>query len=120
MKMFLIDHEERCVPLAPCRSCVAASFLREKLTPEELAAFLALMKGTAEATIGLDESLDALHLPARVLNPLLNSEIRTIRDVLAKTEQELLRVPNFGKKVMGDLDAALLKRGRRRGEPIPQ
>ena len=60
----------------------------------------------------LDESFDRLELPIRAFNCLnLFTTVRTIGDVAAMTERELLRVKNLGKVSVADIKAALAEVG---------
>jgi DNA-directed RNA polymerase subunit alpha len=46
----------------------------------------------------LDRSVDELELSVRSYNCLKNADIRTIRDLVQRTEREMLATKNFGKK----------------------
>ncbi len=63
--------------------------------------------------LSIDKTLPvkALGLSVRILNCLVCEDIRTIGQLVQKTEDELIRTPNFGKKSMGDLKEALAKHG---------
>lgn len=64
-------------------------------------------------------SVDILVLPARARNCLNNEKLFIIGDVVSKTDAELLRVPNFGRKSLNALkyaiDNARVKYGFERG-----
>lgn len=55
----------------------------------------------------LDRPIDDLELSVRVMSSLKYAEIKTIRDLTKKTENEILRLPNIGKKSMNELRAVL-------------
>lgn len=64
----------------------------------------------------LNTSISELALPPRVKNLLLNqnyhpdpkSHIRTVADLINKTDEELLKIPNFGKKSLHLVKEALI------------
>lgn len=51
----------------------------------------------------LDKSVDELELSVRSYNCLKNSDIRTIRDLVQKTEGEMLKTKNFGRKSLNEI-----------------
>ena len=51
----------------------------------------------------LSLSVDELDLSVRSYNCLKNAEIRTIRELVQKTEPELLRLKNFGRKCLNEI-----------------
>jgi len=57
----------------------------------------------------LSASIDDLDLSVRSVNSLKNSNIRTLGDLVKRTESEILGVKNFGKKSLGEI-AELLER----------
>ena len=60
-------------------------------------------------------------LNRRVINGLMNENITDVRQLLSHTPQELLRVPNFGKKSLKELEEFLEKRGMALGSmPKPK
>jgi hypothetical protein len=58
-------------------------------------------------------------LSRRVISGLMNENITDVRQLLSHTPQELLRVPNFGKKSLKELEDYLAKRDMRLGS-IPK
>ena len=49
----------------------------------------------------------------RARNCLVNAEISTVEQLLTKTENELLHLPNLGRKSLNQIVAALASRGLR-------
>jgi DNA-directed RNA polymerase subunit alpha len=62
-----------------------------------------------------DMSVDELELTVRSYNCLKNAKIQTVRDLVAKTESELLKSKNFGRKSLGELKEVLAGMGLRFG-----
>jgi DNA-directed RNA polymerase subunit alpha len=54
-----------------------------------------------------DKSVDELELTVRSYNCLKNAKIRTLGDLVEKTEAELLRSRNFGRKSLRELKEVL-------------
>lgn len=51
----------------------------------------------------LDMSIEELNLSARTTNALINNEIRTIRDLVTLTEQDLRELKGFGSKALDEV-----------------
>ena len=51
----------------------------------------------------LDKSVEELELSVRSYNCLKNANIRTIRELVQKTEPEMLRTKNFGRKSLNEI-----------------
>src|SRR4030088_1489041 len=51
----------------------------------------------------LDRSVDELELSVRSYNCLKNAGIKTIRDLVQRSEREMLATKNFGKKSLGEI-----------------
>ncbi len=62
----------------------------------------------------LDRSVDELELSVRSYNCLKNANIRTIRDLVQRSEREMLATKNFGKKSTLSFDRRLCERCSRR------
>jgi DNA-directed RNA polymerase subunit alpha len=58
-----------------------------------------------------DKSIDELELTARSFNCLKNAQIRTLGELVEKTEAELLRSRNFGRKSLNELREVLAEYG---------
>jgi len=65
------------------------------------------------------ESVKSLGLDIRSQNALIGNDINTIRDVLVRSERELLIEPGLGKKSFGLIKNALAERGLRLGMTLP-
>lgn len=55
----------------------------------------------------LDRSIDELELSVRSYNCLRNAGIETVRDLVQKTEPELLKTKNFGRKSLNEIKELL-------------
>src|SRR5947199_5040158 len=74
----------------------------------------------------LDRSVDELELSVRSYNCLKNANIRTIRDLVQRSEREMLATKNFGKKSLNEIKEILHSMGLdfgmafdEQGNPIP-
>jgi DNA-directed RNA polymerase subunit alpha len=59
----------------------------------------------------LDRSVEELELSVRSYNCLKNANIQTIRELVQKTESEMLRTKNFGRKSLNEIKEILTKMG---------
>lgn len=59
----------------------------------------------------LSKSVDELELSVRAANCLKAANIQTIRDLVSKTEQEMLKFKNFGRKSLNEIKAILSEMG---------
>lgn len=74
----------------------------------------------------LDKSVDELELSVRSYNCLKNADIRSIRDLVRRSEREMLATKNFGKKSLNEIKEILNSMGLdfgmefdEQGNPIP-
>jgi DNA-directed RNA polymerase subunit alpha len=71
----------------------------------------------------LNRSIEELELSVRSYNCLKNAEIRTIRDLVQKSEAEMLKTKNFGRKSLNEIKEILAEMGLSLGmkleEPVP-
>ncbi len=67
--------------------------------------------GLSVANEHLDKSVEELELSVRSYNCLKNAEIRTIRELVQKTEAEMLRTKNFGRKSLNEIKEILQQMG---------
>ena len=74
----------------------------------------------------LDKSIEELELSVRSFNCLEAASIKTIRDLVQKSESEMLKYRNFGRKSLSEIKAILKEMGLgfnmkfdERGLPIP-
>ena len=68
----------------------------------------------------LDKSVEELELSVRSYNCLKNADIRTIRELVQKTEPEMLRTKNFGRKSLNEIKEILLTMGLNLGMRLDQ
>ena len=61
----------------------------------------------SDANEHLDNSVEELELSVRSYNCLKNANIRTIRELVQKTEPEMLRTKNFGRKSLNEIKKIL-------------
>ena len=67
--------------------------------------------GQPVANEHLDKSVEELELSVRSYNCLKNANIRTIRELVQKTEPEMLRTKNFGRKSLNEIKEILESMG---------
>src|SRR5262250_1018667 len=68
----------------------------------------------------LDRSVDELELSVRSYNCLKNADIRTIRELVQKTEPEMLKTKNFGRKSLNEIKEILHTMGLSLGMRVDQ
>ena len=51
----------------------------------------------------LDRSVDELELTLRSYNGMKNANMRTLRDLVTKTEEELLQTKHFGRESLNEI-----------------
>ena len=72
----------------------------------------------------LEKSVEELELSVRSYNCLKNAEIRTISELVQKTEAEMLKTKNFGRKSLNEIKDILtnmgLSLGMRLDQTVPQ
>jgi DNA-directed RNA polymerase subunit alpha len=76
-------------------------------------------RGTA-LNENLDKSVEELELSVRSYNCLKNANIRTIRDLVQKTEAEMLKTKNFGRKSLNEIKEILHSMGLSLGMRLDQ
>jgi DNA-directed RNA polymerase subunit alpha len=75
---------------------------------------------TAANNEHLDKSVEELELSVRSYNCLKNANIRTIRELVQKTESEMLRTKNFGRKSLNEIKEILATMGLSLGMRLDQ
>ncbi len=95
---------------------LSATLLQEHLsifvTSEETAGTEVPMTGAdAELEALLTKSLDDFDLSVRTSNCLKNASIGTVRDLVSRSEREILEIKNFGKKSLEELQELLGRLG---------
>lgn len=68
----------------------------------------------------LDKSVEELELSVRSYNCLKNANIRTIRELVQKTEAEMLKTKNFGRKSLNEIKDILQTMGLGLGMKVDQ
>jgi DNA-directed RNA polymerase subunit alpha len=68
----------------------------------------------------LDKSVEELELSVRSYNCLKNANIRTIRELVQKTEGEMLKTKNFGRKSLNEIKEILASMGLGLGMRLDQ
>ena len=108
--------------------------LASKLVRDHLNIFINLEEGAetqgAEAAAdaprsgasneNLDKSVEELELSVRSYNCLKNANIRTIRELVQKTEAEMLKTKNFGRKSLNEIKEILHTMGLSLGMRVDQ
>lgn len=105
---------------------LASTLLKDHLTifiESEDAVGLEPAAAEAEPT-GLDgllaKTIDELDLSARSANCLKNAKIHTLRDLVRRTEKEMLETKNFGQRSLDEVLAVLEEHGLRLGMDVPE
>jgi DNA-directed RNA polymerase subunit alpha len=75
---------------------------------------------TEESNEHLDKSIEELELSVRSYNCLKNANIRSIRELVAKTENDLLKTKNFGRKSLNEIKEILQTMGLSLGMSVEQ
>jgi DNA-directed RNA polymerase subunit alpha len=107
--------------------------LAAKLVRDHLNIFVSLEEGTEQLSEmqteqprgsalneNLDKSVEELELSVRSYNCLKNANIRTIRDLVQKTEAEMLKTKNFGRKSLNEIKEILHTMGLGLGMRLDQ
>ena len=68
---------------------------------------------------GLLKKVDELELSVRSANCLKNDNIVYIGDLIQKSEAEMLRTPNFGRKSLNEIKEVLAQMGLHLGMEVP-
>ncbi|HIJ59078.1 MAG TPA: DNA-directed RNA polymerase subunit alpha [Nitrospirae bacterium] len=68
----------------------------------------------------LSKHIDEIELSVRAYNCLKNANIKTIADLVQKTEHEMLRTKNFGRKSLNEIKQIISSMGLRFGMRLPQ
>ena len=75
---------------------------------------------SATSNENLDKSVEELELSVRSYNCLKNANIRTIRELVQKTEGEMLKTKNFGRKSLNEIKEILATMGLGLGMRLDQ
>ena len=92
-----------------------------KLSRKNIAIDSYQFKGTLPNQLNryLLKKVDELELSVRSANCLKNDNIIYIGDLVQKSEAEMLRTPNFGRKSLNEIKEVLSSMGLRLGMDIP-
>jgi DNA-directed RNA polymerase subunit alpha len=77
-------------------------------------------QSAATSNENLDKSVEELELSVRSYNCLKNANIRTIRELVQKTEGEMLKTKNFGRKSLNEIKEILATMGLSLGMRLDQ
>lgn len=83
------------------------NFEEEAEEPVEVAPLIQ----TSPVNEHLDKSVDELELSVRSYNCLKNANIKTIRDLVVRSENEMLKTKNFGRKSLNEIKDILTSMG---------
>lgn len=81
------------------------------ISPEDSYAMAALSAGSPEANDNLLKTVDELELSVRASNCLKNAQIMNISELVQKTEYEMLKTKNFGRKSLNEIKEVLHSMG---------
>ncbi|BCB95542.1 DNA-directed RNA polymerase subunit alpha [Dissulfurispira thermophila] len=86
-------------------------FITESEMTEETAGSMIATASNPSLNENLLKSIDELELSVRAYNCLKNANIKTIGDLVQKTEYEMLRTKNFGRKSLNEIKKILINMG---------
>lgn len=113
---FLIDHKIDCNKDNLCPTCRARDlFANVGITTQMNALLDAWNSDTIPDLLDLPIDLVFPDLSIRTSNCLKNDNVTTMRQLTKRSEAELLRTPNFGRKSLNELKARLATMGLRFG-----
>jgi DNA-directed RNA polymerase subunit alpha len=99
MSLFVLEEEE----------------VHEEVISSEPSSFVSASSEDPIFNTNLLKSVEELELSVRSYNCLKNANIKTIADLVQKTEQEMLRTKNFGRKSLNEIKDILHGMGLRLG-----
>jgi hypothetical protein len=71
-----------------------------------------------QPVVDLDRTVDELELSVRTANILENAQIRYLRDLVTRTEADMLKLRNFGRKNLKELKEILAEMGLQFGMKV--
>ena len=105
---------------------MASTLLRDHLTifiETEESMVEEVVGAEAEETSGIDailgRTIDELDLSVRSANCLKNANIHSLRDLVRRSEKEMLETKNFGRKSLEEVLELLSSMGLRLGMDVP-
>jgi hypothetical protein len=116
------EHEEGCSPVVPCKNCGTLLWLRSNLGSAKYGNLVFSVTGQRPTDPGIRNNLlipvNELDLSIRTAHCLRNDNIETVGDLVQKTEAEMLRTPNLGRKSLNEIKEVLASLGLRLGMVI--
>ena len=107
----------RCSSTSTIRRCARSAPIGQAAVPS--AGGAEPVGDTQQINRYLLKKVDELELSVRSANCLKNDNIIYIGDLVGKTEAEMLRTPNFGRKSLNEIKEVLSSMGLRLGMEIP-
>ena len=95
-------------------------FINLEDTADQVAEAQADLPRSGALNENLDKSVEELELSVRSYNCLKNANIRTIRELVLKTEAEMLKTKNFGRKSLNEIKEILHTMGLSLGMRLDQ
>lgn len=86
-------------------------FVEEEQISDETAGSVITTASNPSLNENLLKNIDELELSVRAYNCLKNANIKTIADLVQKTEYEMLRTKNFGRKSLNEIKEILISMG---------
>ncbi|MDA8213886.1 MAG: DNA-directed RNA polymerase subunit alpha [Nitrospiraceae bacterium] len=86
-------------------------FVEEEHAGDETAGSVIATASNPSLNENLLKSIDELELSVRAYNCLKNANIKTIGDLVQRTEHEMLRTKNFGRKSLNEIKEILISMG---------
>jgi DNA-directed RNA polymerase alpha subunit len=70
--------------------------------------------------LGSDLPVDQLGVPRRIRNVFIAEDITTVHELIQRTENEMMKIPNFSKVSLKQLKEALAVFGFELRRPLPK
>jgi len=86
-------------------------FIEEPESDEEASSSMITVTANPALNENLSKSIDELELSVRAYNCLKNANIKSISELVQKTEHEMLRTKNFGRKSLNEIKEILVGMG---------
>ena len=83
----------------------------EEVVSDEPKAVFSRKEGSLSFNSNLYKTVDELELSVRSYNCLKNADIKTIAELVQKTEPEMLKTKNFGRKSLNEIKEILVRMG---------
>jgi len=90
----------------------------EEVIPDEPRAIVIGKEGDTSLNNNLFKTVDELELSVRSYNCLKNADIKTIAELVQKSEPEMLKTKNFGRKSLNEIKEILARMGLHLGMKI--